>query len=107
MAKTKKKLTTAQRLSGIVKSCRKIMRKDKGLNGDSDRLPILTWIMFIKFLDDNEQILETEALLNNEKYNPIIESPYRWRDWAKNQNLTGDDLLAFINNEKAILPDVT
>ncbi len=107
MAKAKKILTTAQRLSGIVKSCRKIMRKDKGLNGDSDRLPILTWIMFLKFLDDNEQIQETEALLNNEKYKPIIEAPYRWRDWAEDQNLTGDDLLAFINNEKAVLPDGT
>ncbi len=39
------------------------MRKDKGLNGDADRLPILTWIMFLKFLDDNEQMHETEALL--------------------------------------------
>jgi hypothetical protein len=27
-------LTTAQRLSSIVKSCRDIMRKDKGLNGE-------------------------------------------------------------------------
>src|SRR6185503_12908474 len=45
-------LTTAQRLSSIVKSCRDIMRKDKGLNGDLDRLPMLTWIMFLKFLDD-------------------------------------------------------
>jgi type I restriction enzyme M protein len=35
-------LTTAQRLSSIVKSCRDIMRKDKGLNGDLDRLPMLT-----------------------------------------------------------------
>ena len=31
------------------------MRKDKGLNGDLDRLPMLTWIMFLKFLDDLEQ----------------------------------------------------
>ena len=51
-------LTTAQRLSSIVKSCRDIMRKDKGLNGDLDRLPMLTWIMFLKFLDDMEQIAE-------------------------------------------------
>ena len=49
-------LTTAQRLGSIVKSCRDIMRKDKGLNGDLDRLPMLTWIMFLKFLDDMEQI---------------------------------------------------
>lgn len=39
-------LTTAQRLSSIVKSCRDIMRKDKGLNADLDRLPMLTLIMF-------------------------------------------------------------
>jgi type I restriction enzyme M protein len=38
--------TTAQRLGSLVKSARDIMRKDKGLNGDLDRLPMLTWIMF-------------------------------------------------------------
>ena len=54
--KTTQPLTTAQRLSSIVKSCRDIMRKDKGLNGDLDRLPMLTWIMFLKFLDDMEQM---------------------------------------------------
>ena len=37
--------TTAQRLDSIIKSARRIMRKDKGLNGDLDRLPMLTWIM--------------------------------------------------------------
>jgi type I restriction enzyme M protein len=47
-----KTLTTAQRLNSIIKSCRDIMRKDKGLNGDLDRLPMLTWVMFLKFLDD-------------------------------------------------------
>jgi len=49
-------VTTAQRLSSIVKSCRDIMRKDKGLNGDLDRLPMLTWIMFLKFLYDMEEM---------------------------------------------------
>jgi type I restriction enzyme M protein len=29
-----------------LKSVRDIMRKDKGLNGDLYRLPMLTWIMF-------------------------------------------------------------
>jgi len=42
--------STAQQLASLVKSCRDIMRKDKGLNGDLDRLPMLTWIMFLKFL---------------------------------------------------------
>ena len=48
-------LTTAQSLGSSIKSARDIMRKDKGLNGDLDRLPLLTWIMFLKFLDDLEQ----------------------------------------------------
>ena len=43
------------------------MRKDKGLNGDLDRLPMLTWIMFLKFLDDMEQIREAEAKLAGKK----------------------------------------
>jgi len=110
MAKKKKEKivkqeTTAQRLSGIIKSCRKIMRKDKGMNGDADRLPMLTWIMFLKFLDDNENLQQANAELEGKKYKPAIASPYRWRDWAKDKNLTGDDLLAFINNEKVKLTD--
>lgn len=108
MAKKKNKATQetkAQKLSGIVKSCRKIMRKDKGLNGDADRLPMLTWIMFLKFLDDNEQMQEVNAELAGKKYKPAIASPYRWRDWAKDVNLTGDDLLNFISNEKVTLSD--
>jgi hypothetical protein len=43
-------------LASLIKSCRDIMRKDKGLNSDLDRLPMLTWIMFLKFLDDMEQM---------------------------------------------------
>ncbi len=46
--------TTAQALASLLKSARDIMRKDKGLNGDLDRLPLLTWVMFLKFLDDLE-----------------------------------------------------
>lgn len=100
-----KKETPGQRLSGIIKTCRNTMRKDKGMNGDGDRLPMLTWIMFLKFLDDNEQLQELNAGLESKKYKSAIESPYRWRDWAKDKNLTGDDLLDFISNEKIKLAD--
>jgi type I restriction enzyme M protein len=98
-------LTTAQRLSSIVKSCRDIMRKDKGLNGDLDRLPMLTWIMFLKFLDDMEQIREQEAKISGKRFRPALELPYRWRDWAaKAEGITGDELISFVNNEEAVLP---
>ena len=98
--------TTPQQLSSIIKSARDKMRKDKGLSGDTDRLPQLTWIMFLKFLDDNEQVRESEATLAGTKFKPAIVYPYRWRDWAGVANgLTGDDLIAFINNDEALRPD--
>jgi hypothetical protein len=98
--------TTTQALGSLLKSARDIMRKDKGLNGDLDRLPLLTWIMFLKFLDDLEMQREDEAAVGGKKFRPAIEAPYRWRDWASNpQGVTGDELLAFINQDEAVLPD--
>lgn len=100
--------TTAQSLGSLIKSCRDIMRKDKGLSGDLDRLPMLTWIMFLKFLDDMEQIRDTEARLEGKRFRPAIDPPYRWRDWAtKADGITGDSLIAFINNEESTRPDGT
>src|SRR2546428_1129597 len=107
-AKTTQPLTTAQQLGSIIKSARDIMRKDKGPGMDTDlgRLPLLTWIMFLKFLDDMELIRETDAKLAGKRFRPAIEPPYRWRDWAaKPDGITGDEILAFVNNEEARGPD--
>ena len=98
--------TTAQSLASLLKSARDIMRKDKGLNGDLDRLPLLTWIMFLKFLDDLELQRAEEAKLAGKKFRPALESPYRWRDWAaRPDGVTGEELLTFINSEECIRPD--
>src|SRR5216684_1049233 len=84
--------TTAQSLGALLKSARDIMRKDKGLNGDLDRLPMLTWIMFLKFLDDLEIQREGESKLAGKKFKPAIEAPYRWRNWAaQSDGISGDD----------------
>ena len=104
--KAEQPMTTAQQLGSLIKSARDIMRKDKGLNGDLDRLPMLTWIMFLKFLDDMEQVDEEATKLEGKKYKRVIESPYRWRDWAaKADGITGDELIAFVNQEEAVRPD--
>jgi len=98
--------TTAQQLGSLIKSARDIMRKDKGLNGDLDRLPLLTWIMFLKFLDDREKLGEAEASIGGKKYKSAVEAPYRWRDWAAiKDGITGDGLIAFVNQDEAVRPD--
>ena len=98
--------TTAQRLDSIVKSARQIMRKDKGLNGDLDRLPLLTWVLFLKFVDDMERIHEDEAALAGKPFHAAIDPPYRWRDWAaRRDGITGPDLIRFLTAEETTRPD--
>lgn len=100
--------TAPQNLGSIIKSVRDKMRQDKGLNGDIDRIPMITWIMFLKFLDDQENLREAETQLRGSKFQPTIEPPYRWRDWAaKEDGITGSELLAFINQDEAMRPDGT
>ena len=98
--------TTAQSLGSLLKSARDIMRKDKGISTDIDRLPMLTWIMFLKFLDDLERQREQEAELAGKRFKPAIEAPYRWRDWAaKSDGVTGDELIRWVNQDEAVGPD--
>lgn len=98
--KAKEPLTSKQQLSSIIKSVRDLLRKDAGLNGDTDRLPQLTWLLFLKSLDDFEQA--QHVMLGNE-YEPVIEPKFRWGAWAdvddKSVRMTGDELLEFVNNE--------
>ncbi|MBM3892167.1 MAG: SAM-dependent DNA methyltransferase, partial [Verrucomicrobia bacterium] len=89
--------TPAARLSSVIKSARDIMRKDAGLNGDLDRIPEFSWILFLKCFDDLEQRRE----VTERNYRPAITKPMRWRDWAAdpNKGMTGEELLKFINDQ--------
>ena len=71
--KAKTPLTTRENLSALIGTARKILRKDKGLNGDVDRLPLLTWVMFLKFLDDLEIVHEEEAELDGKRYGLVLD----------------------------------
>ena len=39
-------------ISGVIKSIQKIMRNDRGLNGDAQRIEQLGWMIFLKIFDD-------------------------------------------------------
>jgi type I restriction enzyme M protein len=93
--------TSRAELSSLIKSARDIMRKDAGLNGDLDRLPQLSWILFLKCFDDLEQRREAEAIMDSARYKSVIASGFRWRDWAADtdKGLTGPSLLKFVNDE--------
>jgi type I restriction enzyme M protein len=81
-------------VSGAIKSIQDIMRKDAGVDGDAQRIGQLTWMFFLKILDDREEEL---GLLDPSFESPIPEH-LRWRNWAADpEGLTGDGLLDFVN----------
>src|SRR5215210_3270039 len=97
-AKGKPALTSKQQLSATIKSVRDLLRKDTGLSGEADRLPQLALLLFLKFVDDYEESREDEM---GDRHVPIIEPPYRWRDWAgrgfMRDALKGDELVELVN----------
>lgn len=55
--KTPAETTPKARLASIIKTARNIMRKDAGLNGYLDRLPQLSWLLFLRAFDERvEQV---------------------------------------------------
>ena len=80
----------------LVKSIQDIMRQDSGVDGDAQRISQLCWMFFLKIIDDQDQELE----LMQAGYKSPIPKRFRWRAWAADpEGITGDALLAFINND--------
>ena len=42
-------------LSALIERLRKIMRKDKGVDGDAQRLSQIVWLIFLKIFDFKEE----------------------------------------------------
>jgi type I restriction enzyme M protein len=86
-------------LTTVIKRARDIMRKDAGLNGDLDRIPQFSWLLFLKALDAREDVRQ---ITEGPAYRPLITAPYRWRDWAaprEGKRVTGPDLQDFVNGK--------
>ena len=83
-------------ISSAIKSIQNIMWKDAGVDGDAQRIGQLSWLLFLKIFDAQEEELEFSL----ENYQAPIPEEYLWRNWAAdNQGKTGDELLSFINND--------
>lgn len=83
-------------VSGVIKAIQDIMRKDAGVDGDAQRISQLTWMFFLKILDDREAELE---LIADDFQSPIPEH-LRWRNWAADkEGITGEALLDFVNSQ--------
>jgi len=83
-------------LTPVIKSIQDVMRQDAGINGDAQRIEQMVWLLFLKVFD----ALEEELELTRDGYKSPIPDRLRWREWAADaEGITGDELLAFVNND--------
>jgi hypothetical protein len=82
-------------ISSIIKNVRNIMRQDRGVSGDAQRLEQLGWLLFLKILDEKDQELE----LIRDRYRSVIPDKFQWRNWAADaEGITGEELILFIDH---------
>ena len=79
--KQPKAIASAQSLSAFVKSICDIMRRSNCASA-LQYVPELTWILFLRILDAQEEKAKGEAEAVGATFTPALASPYRWQDWA-------------------------
>jgi type I restriction enzyme M protein len=70
-----------QSLSSYIWSTCDILRRSN-CAGALQYVPELTWILFLRILDEREQQEAAEARAVGQPFTPSLVEPYRWRDWA-------------------------
>jgi len=79
--KTPKSIASTQSLSAFVKSICDIMRRSNCASA-LQYVPELTWILFLRILDAQEEKARDEAEAVGAEFSPALVAPYRWQDWA-------------------------
>jgi type I restriction enzyme M protein len=70
-----------QSLNGAVKSICDVMRTSN-CAGALQYVPEITWILFLRILDEREVHEAEHAEAVGADFRPSLKAPYRWQDWA-------------------------
>jgi len=76
-----RRITTPQSLNAYVKGICDIMRRSN-CAGALQYVPELTWMLFLRILDEKEGREMETARAVGAQFEPSLDYPYRWRDWA-------------------------
>jgi type I restriction enzyme M protein len=77
-------------VNSAVKSICDIMRRSN-CGGSMQYVPELTWILFLRILDEREVREAEEAEAMGLSFKPALRVPWRWRDWADPQSARRQD----------------
>jgi type I restriction enzyme M protein len=106
MARNGKAYNTQQSLDAAIWSICDILRRSNCASA-LQYIPELTWILFLRILDEREEWEAERAEAVGHAYTPSLAAPYRWRDWADKQGPKRIELhygalgavFAFVNGE--------
>src|SRR5437660_5437387 len=76
-----RKFASQQSLDAAIKSICDVMRRSN-CAGALQYVPELTWILFLRILDEREAREAEEAEAVGADFTPSLVPPYHWRDWA-------------------------
>lgn len=80
----------------------KILRQDDNTNSLLDYVEQISWLLFLKCFEELEKKRRDEAEFEGKPYRQIIANKFQWSSWTNpdpSTKLTGQSLLAFLNNE--------
>ena len=98
MAKTNngnsKAINSVASMNKAIKGICNILRRDKA-KGAKLYVPEITWLFFLRYLDIKEIQAEQRAVALGQEFEPVLQSPYRWQDWAApyDKRITKDETI--------------
>ena len=93
-----KPLNSQQAVNSAVWNICNILRRSN-CAGALQYVPELTWILFLRILDEREKQEVEEAEAIGIPFTPSLKSPYRWRDWAAPFDQDAPPLAAFAEDK--------
>lgn len=73
-----------------------ILRRDNNCGGIMEYLEHLSWLLFLRFLDAQEDEWEAQNQLAGRSYNRILDGELRWKEWAT-KDWPADRLIEFVH----------
>jgi type I restriction enzyme M protein len=81
-SKPPKSLATQQSVNAAVWGVCDVMRRGNVASA-LQYVPELTWLLFLRTLDEQEDREAVEARVLGRPYAPSLAAPFRWADWAR------------------------
>src|SRR5690606_35812988 len=75
------------------------LRRDNNVGGIMQYTEHIAWLLFLKFLDEEEKERTAQASLGGEPYEPVLRGDLAWDTWASPKilkEISADDLIRYV-----------